>query len=493
MNFLRLQPSIPLLTPTTGGSLTSSGTYSYNITFVSDSGGESQPSIEGITATGVQGVTLAGGQNAVAITLPPTTSSSRLLEWRIYRLGGTSSVWRLVASLPATLTSYIDIIADSNLGAVTTPSNANRPFTPKTFCISGHSVILLNLTDDAGVGYPCGIQVSTPDSYDLYDQLTNFFEVEPSFGHALLWGIDFNGFVFFARDDLIGHFDPTNLTNLPFIDIRAYGGANVKGVCLGENGIYFLSSGMYIIRFDGSSFQDISQSGGSKIRNYLLSIPAEDVKNVVMEYYDHCVLVSIPTSSSTTSAVVLVYDTLTSRWYVINSSTWDASALYSTGTSLYLGSSSGGKVCLGFVGDDDLGTPITSHIVLRDDDCGVPEIMKYHEKVFIYGKCEVPGVTVSTIVLQRLDTTIVGALGTVLVGGGFGRDVGFGVAPFGTSITIPLTNYINACFGGVDGLGAVNTGYQGTYVGLEILSQGRITLRSIVQVIRLLEPTYVTD
>src|SRR5208283_3066872 len=128
----------------------------------------------------------------------------------------------------ATTTTFLDNVADANVGAVYVQQNQNTPYIPQIIFIHNNYVVLANVTDLSGYNYPTGVQVSQQYTYDVYDHVNNFFEIEPNQGHAAMWGTSMFGYAYIALTDSLWQFSPENLTIPPIPRTRAYGGVGTK-------------------------------------------------------------------------------------------------------------------------------------------------------------------------------------------------------------------------------------------------------------------------
>ncbi len=103
----------PTLSQTTGGSLTPSQTYYYEITVEDELGRETSPSPSA-------SITLSSSNNRVGIAQPQTFtggSFNAVTYWNIYRLNPGQTSYRFVAQVAIGTTSYNDDFADSVINA----------------------------------------------------------------------------------------------------------------------------------------------------------------------------------------------------------------------------------------------------------------------------------------------------------------------------------------------------------------------------------------
>ena len=488
LDSLRLQQASIIVTPQTTGVL--NGIYSYGVTFVSDTGLESALSVLSYTAnSSVIPLSYTASNASLNLSQIPTTNSTRLTQRNVYRIGGSSNAYRVVTALSdPTVTTFVDNIADANLGSVYVSANQNTPYTPKIIFIHNNYVILVNVTDPSGLTYPTGVMVSQQYSFDYYDHISNFFEIEPNQGHSAQWGLSDFGYAYIGLSDSIWQFSPETLsTTSPIALTRAYGGVGAKARCLGENGFYFYSQDNSVVFYNGASFQDISEIGTNKVKNFLLNVPKVYQSTISMEYYDHTLFVFIPQGTDIYPTKVLAFDTIKQQWYVITGLNWAATATYTSDVdSLYIGSPSTGVVYEALTGNDDDGTAIVSQITSSDMDCGMPDILKWTDRIFIFGTLPA-GVTTPAkgFVVARLDGSATLPVGDTATGQGFGTDP-FGETIFGTDTYSSFTATVNER----KDYPVTNAGYQGTTVGFQITLYGRWSLRQITQVVQTLEPTY---
>lgn len=454
VDFLRLEKTGPVPAQGSSGNLT--GTYWYRVTYYTSDGWESDPSIMSDSIT----------VNARQITLSniPVSNSTRIASKRIYRIGGTSAEWRLVAILyDRSATTYTDNLPDTSLGDLYAPVEG-YPYIPKCIAVHGNVVILANLTDYDGTGYPCGVMVSKENSIDIYDHL-DFFQIEPNEGEEIKWIVSALDMLYVAKSNSIWKFDPDNLDIPPRNVSRIFGGAGPFAVCAGENEFYFFSPKVGVVSYNGSFFEIVSENAqfGSSVKNYIEAVPPDYIGKVWMVYFDNMVLLGLPQEGDTYPTVVLAYDTRRRFWSVFTG--WDANCAISynfEGDSyLYLGSPTSGYVHRAFSGDTDDGTDITSVMQTGDGDFGVPHSRKDFAKLFLFANK-----------LTSEDVTLT-------------LEPYYNTQDSGQDLTVTLTSAIH------DALEIPFPSFGGyaQYLGLKITANKRWNFRSFVGYVRLLKPT----
>ena len=357
------------------------GTYHYRVTFVTQDGWESDPSVasDPVSVTDQQ----------ITLTNIPVPGSSRIASKKIYRIGGMSAEWRLLTILyDRTTTTWIDTIADENLGDFQEIVEG-QPYIPKCITVHSRSVVIANLTSTDGTTYPCGVMVSNEDSVDIFDH-DYFFEIEPSIGGKINWIMSAMDFVYVGKSNGIWKFDPEDLSIPPRNLSRIFGGVGPLAVAAGDNEFYFLDlSG--VVSFNGSFFDVISDPSPtrvSSVQNYIKLIPSAYTHTCWMKYYDKTLFVGIPQTGDTSPSLILAFYIPKQIWYVISG--WAVRCALSEKIAgidqFYLGHVTIGYVYKGFSGDTDGGSDITSIIQTSDWDFGAPEVRKDYAKCFLFGK-----------------------------------------------------------------------------------------------------------
>lgn len=100
---------------TGGGGLTAIGTYSYKIVFANGPVG-SPTGTESSASQTLGPITLAAGQNSIALNNIPQATSGAYSDVRIYRTAAGGTSYQLVADVPKGTTNYTDVTADTALG-----------------------------------------------------------------------------------------------------------------------------------------------------------------------------------------------------------------------------------------------------------------------------------------------------------------------------------------------------------------------------------------
>jgi hypothetical protein len=308
-------------------------------------------------------------------------------------------------------------------------------------------------------------------SYEIFPE-TDLFEIEPESGTEVKWLISAFDRVVTAKDDTISKFNPLDLTEPPTVETREYGGVGLLAVCQGPNEIFFLDK-KGVISYNGSYFEDVSHiEGGSSVRNYIENIPSAYIGTSWMEYFDDTLLVGVPQGSDTYPTTILACYMPKKFWYVITG--WAARCVckYTTsaeGVVLHLGMATTGQVQRAFYGDDDDGTDITWVIRTADCDFGGSEFYKDFVKLFLNG-AKLTNTDVTVTVEPYLDTVDTGLDVT--------EDINGGTISFDSSSNktreIPIPQ-----------LGSL-----GQYLGVKITGTKRVTLRDLIQIIRVMEETY---
>lgn len=98
-----------------GGALTAGGTYNYEIVFANGPVGSTN-STETMPSQSVGPITLAAGQQSIALNNIPQDASGTYSDIRIYRTAAGGTSYNLVADVPSGTTTYTDTTADAGLG-----------------------------------------------------------------------------------------------------------------------------------------------------------------------------------------------------------------------------------------------------------------------------------------------------------------------------------------------------------------------------------------
>lgn len=453
VDYLRLEKAGPTTADSTVAGLPS-GTYYYRVTFVTNDGWESDPSV---TSDAVVVVL-----EKVTLTNIPVPGSARIASKKIYRLGGTSAEWRLLTTLyDKSTTTYTDNTADINLGDLQDIIEG-QPYIPKCLAVHDKCIVIANLTSSDGTAYPCGVMVSEELSVDIYDH-DNFFEIEANFGGKICWIISAMDFIYVGKSNSIWKFDPLDLSIAPRNLSRIYGGVGPLAIAEGDNQIFFLDGAKRVISFNGSFFENFgeaSQGRPSSIQNYLDLIPDAYIHLCWMKYHDNFLLVGVPQTGDTSPTLILAYYIPKGIWIVISG--WLARCGYSAKiagvNTLHLGHSTTGFVYNCFSGDNDAGTAITSIIQMPDGDFGMPEIRKDYAKSFLFGKALTSTTATLTVepFLDLADSTL--------------------------DISLTVDSTVHKRFE----IPMPDMGYAGTYLGMKITSTVRWAFRSLFEYARMI-------
>ena len=395
--------SAPIATVSaSAGNLTAGGVYYYKVTFLTANDNESDASLISNACTATSG-------HKINVSNIPISGSSRVVKRRLYRMGGTSTLWKLVVEFYENYTTtFTDNIPDTSLGNEYVDTSGT-PYIADCLAIHGEFVVLANLISPDNLNYPSGISVSNEGSYEIFDPL-NIFEIEPQSGMGIKWlHSEFNK-CYVGKEDSIWSFDPLKLDVPPTLETRLWSAVGKNGVCSGENCFFYLDQ-RAVVRCDGTTHTEVSTPF---VRNYINQIPLSAIKRVWMRYYDHVLYVGIPIEFlnenvvdgsgnlvldilneqvvekfAVTNNLILCMNTTTGQWYTFTG--WNVSCALTSfsqlfGRHLYLGSASSGYIYDALVGDDDDGDDIVSTIITKDDDFGEPETMKDFIKLYLMGR-----------------------------------------------------------------------------------------------------------
>jgi len=483
VDFIRLEKTGPI--PTNSGIAGNpNGTYYYKVTYETAEGDESDASL--ISPSVVV------SNNQINLTNLPLSGSSRIIRRTLYRIGGSSSLWRFVTRFEDnSQIIFTDNIADGDLGPEYTEIEG-VPYIPKCLAIHNEVVIIANLTSPDNLPYPSGVMISEPNSFEVFDHL-NFFEIESDSGDRIYWICSFLNHIFVGKGRSIWKFDPYNLDALPSLESRLYGGVGPLAVTIGENEFYFLDK-TGVISYNGSFFECISDSSPERgrvggVKNYIDAIPSDQIHKSWLLYFDKTLLIGIPQTGNTYPTVILAYYTVNRSWYVITG--WGVRCGYTTKTSttghlLHLGLATLGRIYRAFYGDTDDGLVIEAAIQTGDSDHGVPDNRKDYNILFLYGN-KLTSTDINISIIPYIDLVEKDPInyGTVLAidGSTVMTIAGFPVTTAGSIGFTSLTDERQR-------VTVPQLGYYGTHLGLKLVTQQRWNFRGLTQVVRVLEDSF---
>lgn len=133
------------------------------------------------------------------IYVPTETDRNRVLNKKIYRLGGTSTEWRHVGDLDPAKQTWLDNKTDDKVGLVL-PSEAYAPPKAKVIKAIGNTMYYGNVTDRLGIKYPyriyrsqgfCPYRVSDFDATDIPEKKgAGITGIEEWFQYLMAWTPD---------------------------------------------------------------------------------------------------------------------------------------------------------------------------------------------------------------------------------------------------------------------------------------------------------------
>lgn len=483
VDFIRMEKTGPI--PTSSGVAGNpNGVYYYQLTYETTEGDESDASLISSSVTVVN--------NQINLTNLPLSGSSRIVRRTLYRIGGSSSLWRFVTHFEDNVqTTFTDNVADDDLGSEYLEVEGS-PYIPKCLTMQNELVIIANLTSPDGLSYPNGVMVSEPNSFEVFDHL-NFFEIESDGGDKIYWVCSFLNFIFVGKGRSIWKFDAYNLDNLPSLESRLYGGVGPLAVIVGENEFYFLDK-TGVISYNGSFFECISDTSPERgrvggVKNYIDAIPSDQIHKSWLLYFDKTLLIGIPQTGDTYPTTILAYYTVNRSWYVITG--WEARCGYTTKNStsghiLHLGLATLGRIHRAFYGETDDGVVIEATIQTGDSDYGMPDNRKDYNILFLYGN-KLTSTDINLSVIPYIDLVEKPPInyGTVLtIDGSIVTTItGFPVITAGSVGFVSLTDERQR-------MTVPQLGYYGTHLGLKLVTQQRWTLRGLTQVVRILEDSF---
>ena len=359
-----------------------SGIFQYMVTFVSNYGEESDPSLtsDPIVDRGA----------SIYLTGIPAFGSTKVGSRKIYRIGGTQSEWRLVDVIANNnQTTYTDNFLDSELGAPYV-EKSGQPMIAKALTVADRKIIIGNLKDRDRTffNYPSGVMVSEEGSVDIFDPI-NFFEVEQN-SVEIKWLHYWNKHVFIGKEDSVWKFDPYNLAQKPSCESRIFGGVSLLSVCDGENEFYFLDK-KGVVSYNGSHFDEhISDD----VKNYFAGIEPTRFGQCWMKYWNEYLLVGFPYQDSTIcNRILACWRPQKERfWFLIVDWEVNCAATFKStqGNVIHFGGSraANGYVWRGFYGDTDDGISITSILQTGDQDFDHPTVGKDYHQIQLVGKKE---------------------------------------------------------------------------------------------------------
>jgi hypothetical protein len=357
-----------------------SGIYNYKMTYVSKNEEESDGSFASDD--------VEVRDNPIYITNLPTpigvSASPNIVARNLYRIGGSSALWKLVARIDnLTTTAFVDEVLEDELGDLLAMEVEGAPLIPKCICLHKKKVIIGNLTGPDGTLYPSGVMVSNADSVEIFNH-SLMFEIENHRGTAIKWLLSAFNRVYLGKEDSIWSFDPDNLTEEPTLETRLYAGVNPQSVIMGENEFYFLDPSGKVVSFNGSFFSSVGDDLYKQLRSY--NFNQSNTHTHLQLFEDNLILAYTDFGTPANSFTYLCYKPQSENklWWQITG--WKMSVSISFKTSsvnkLYFGSGQYGYVYRGFSGTTDDGTIIPTKLRWGLDGFGVPEVRKDFAKLF---------------------------------------------------------------------------------------------------------------
>ncbi len=297
----------------------------------------------------------------------PTSSDPQVTQRNIYRLGGTSSVWKLVGTITDnTTTTFTDNVADSNLGQQLVLVRDQPPV--GAWYIAAHKERLFVF---GAPGDPSGCWFSNYKEPWGWDLLNQYFSVGKSSVQDFAQGLASLGsiLVFFKQFStwaLYGD-DPTSFVHRKILDIGCIAPRSIT-VALGV--VFWLSKdGAWM--FDGQQPTRIS----TNIQSTLLALSTSDLSRAVGFYRNGVWYLSLPAQG-----VTYCYNIATQEWYKIG---WAAeTAYYDPSVEEVDGSRPGlGNIDTWFAASTDLGASIGASFVGKIDDSGMPQAKKTYRYI----------------------------------------------------------------------------------------------------------------
>jgi hypothetical protein len=450
------------------------GIYAYKVVFLNSSGDRSDGSLPS------DFITLSGAE--VYLTNIPISGSSTdyspVVSREIYRIGGTSALWKLVATISDnSTTTLLDNAKDGSLGLSLTADITGDPYYASCMAVQDGIVVIGNLLTKDNIYYPCGILVSENGSCEVFNHL-NFFEIEPNIT-SIKWLHSIFNFIFVGKEDSIWKFNPINLSEKPLKLTDQYGGVGLLSVVSGEDELFFLDS-TGVISYNNSFFDRISDatpSHPSSVASYIEDIPSAYRDQCWMEYYQNTLFVGVVEAGGTYPTVILAWYPRKKLWYVIRSSNngWNTSCAVSyksalAGDILLLGHATAGFVYIGLEPSSNVDTSvadttneITSILHFPDRDFGEPESFKDYDTHFLFGRKLAAGTNVPITITPYVDSVAQTPLTEDFRGTTLSID-----SLTGKKLEINFPQF----------------GYLASYLGVKITAVGRWMFHSLTEMVR---------
>lgn len=363
------------LTMTRGGTLT--GSFQYRATYVNWRNVESAPSLPSSPMDHIEDLDVY----VSAIPTQGNSSSSLVKARRLYRMGGASSEWKLVAQLSGNdQTTYLDDTPEEYLGDPM-KDYQNITFRAYTMTKWGNRVVLGNLIDPSGYAYASGYVVSQPHSYEVFDE-RGVIEVAPLDGEELMAVLPFEDKLHLLKEN--SHWIHDEESGIPKQLHGEYGLAAPMAWTVAGNALYYWSKPYGIIRWDGVQHE---RFGLKQAKPLLDTVPTACVSKVRMAYFDEHLLIAYTPSGGTYNTKILWCYLPAGIWGTfsgMNAGCWIPKR--STGT-LYFGQANAGYVVQALTGDTDPGgASITSTLQSRSVAYEMPEITKDGHRLYLNGK-----------------------------------------------------------------------------------------------------------
>jgi hypothetical protein len=274
------------------------GVYYYKCTYVDSFGIES-------AATDSSRPVFAKGKKVYIASLPVPSTSSNIDLIKLYRIGGNSTQWRLVAALSPTTTVYIDDKEDSELGPIM-PEDAYAPPRCRTMALINGRMWYGNCKDRFNIVRPYRLMYA--DQFypgRVPDQ--NAIDIEPGDGQVITAITSLQGYPIVFKDNSVYTLDPNTMQPLP--RDRSVGCIATHSIATDSTHVYFLSR-QGVRRFD---LQQVDREVGRAIDPYFQALTDSQLKTAVGFIHNDTYWIFV-TSSGTAAATAHAYDIPQGIW-----------------------------------------------------------------------------------------------------------------------------------------------------------------------------------
>jgi hypothetical protein len=295
----------PVLGTGAGTGLT--GIYKGVYTYINVNGNESNPSPLGTSAT------LANQSLAwTGIAVGPAGTTKR----KVYRTVANGGIYLYLTTInDNTTTTYADSTIDAGLGTEVEIDNDAPPTNIAGMCVAGARLYLLDGSDRLTI-WACKIDPDTslPNWEAFPSSLCSKIPIgEPADGVQNIFNI--NEVLFAATRTRLFKLMGDPYTGQPIYKVFDVGFFNPWSWCYVGKSIYFLSSTMRVMRFDGEAVEDVSDQVTGIIRSITNNVVPDLTDSVSFCYNPTLNIIVVNyAATGTSNNKTLVFDVASKEW-----------------------------------------------------------------------------------------------------------------------------------------------------------------------------------